>query len=119
MRLVRLFVFFCLLATAQWSMGQITTRTDFMNPEMTSEKAVTIYPNPASEYIYIELKDLPVEKVELTVHNIIGNPMDVEKQIDGERVIRVTVKDLAAGYYLIAIKDDESHFKGTYKFLKR
>ncbi len=120
MRLVRLVFVIVLASTAQWAMGQITSRpADFMSTETTPEKAVNIYPNPATEWVDIEFRELPAEKVQLVVHNIIGNPIEVEKEIKSEHIIRVHVKELAAGYYLIAIKDDESQFKGTYKFLKR
>jgi hypothetical protein len=53
------------------------------------------------------------------VHNIIGNRINIETEVIDEHTLRVKVKDLASGYYLLAIKDPESKFRGTYKFLKR
>jgi hypothetical protein len=33
--------------------------------------------------------------------------------------VRLKVKDLATGYYLVAVRDEQLQFKATYKFLKR
>lgn len=92
-------------------------------PEMAQEvnlvKSVHLYPNPATEFVDVQLDHLPAESVSLTVHNIIGNELQVETEVLEEDLIRVKVKDLASGYYLLAIKDEESNFRGTYKFLKR
>jgi hypothetical protein len=60
-----------------------------------------------------------VQDVTLTVHNIIGNVMSVESEVIDEHEVRIKVKDLSAGYYLIAIKDNSDRFQGTYKFLKK
>jgi hypothetical protein len=80
---------------------------------------VHLFPNPATEDIFIELDHFPAENVVVTVHTIIGNELQVEKEVVEDNLIRVRVKDLASGYYLLAIKDEESKFRGTYKFLKR
>ncbi|MBX2967570.1 MAG: T9SS type A sorting domain-containing protein [Cyclobacteriaceae bacterium] len=89
-------------------------------PEHTSiAKTVSIYPNPATEYIEINLDQLDANKVKLSLYNIIGNEMPVETEVISDHKMRVRVKDFAAGYYLVALRDDETKFKGTYKFLKR
>ena len=89
------------------------------SPEINLTKSVHLFPNPATEFVDVKLDQFPAEHVELTVHNIIGNELQVETEILDEHLIRVKVKDLAAGYYLLAIKDEDSKFRGTYKFLKR
>ncbi len=87
--------------------------------EVNLAKTVHLFPNPATEDVFVELDQFPAEKVNLTVHSIIGNKLEVETEVVSEHVIRVKVKDLASGYYLLAVKDEESNFRGTYKFLKR
>ncbi|SRR5690606_23496923 len=120
MRLVRLVFVLAFACAAQVGWAQQTdSGRDYFGQEVAATNVVTIYPNPATEYVHIKIEQLPAERIELTVHNIIGNPMEVEKEVTDEHIIRVKVKDLAAGYYLIAIKDEESQFRGTYKFLKR
>jgi len=87
--------------------------------EVNLTKSVHLFPNPATEFIDVQLDQFPAENVRLTVHNIIGNELQVETEILDEHLIRVKVKDLSSGYYLLAVKDEESKFRGTYKFLKR
>jgi hypothetical protein len=82
-------------------------------------KTISVYPNPATEYIEINLDQFDATKVKLSLYNIIGNEMPAETEVVDDHKIRVRVKDFAAGYYLIALRDDETKFKGTYKFLKR
>lgn len=87
--------------------------------ELNLTKSVHLFPNPTTEDIFVELDHFPADNVTITVHSIIGNELTVEKEVVDEHLIRVRVKDLAAGYYLLAVKDEESKFRGTYKFLKR
>lgn len=82
-------------------------------------KSISVYPNPATEFIEIDLKQLDATKVKLSLYNIIGNEMAAETEVVEEHKIRIRVKDFAAGYYLIALRDEETKFKGTFKFLKR
>lgn len=82
-------------------------------------KSIQIFPNPAVDFVHVRLEKVPARHVILTVHNIIGNQMKVEAEIIDEHEIRIRVKDLDTGYYFIALKDTDEHFKGTYKFLKR
>ena len=87
--------------------------------EVNLTRSVHLYPNPATEFVDVQLDHLPAANISVAVHNIIGNELQVETEILAEDLIRVKVKDLASGYYLLAIKDEESDFRGTYKFLKR
>jgi hypothetical protein len=82
-------------------------------------KSIQIYPNPAVEFVHIKLESATASKVTLTLHNIIGNQVDAETEIVDEHELRVRVKDLSSGYYLITIRDTESKTHGTYKFQKR
>jgi hypothetical protein len=87
--------------------------------EVNLTKSVHLFPNPATEFVDVKLDQFPAKNVKLTVHNIIGNELQVETEVLDEHMIRVKVKDLVSGYYLLAVKDEESNFRGTYKFLKR
>lgn len=118
MRFLRLVSVFLLLSAFQLTMAQSQPEAS-MAQEMNLAKSVHLFPNPATEFIDVKLDQFPAEKVSVTVHNIIGNKLEVETEILDEHLIRVKVKDLASGYYLLAIKDEDSEFRGTYKFLKR
>jgi hypothetical protein len=118
MRFVKLVSVVLLLSAFQLTMAQSQPEASAAQ-EMDLTRSVHLFPNPATEFIDVQLDQFPADKVNLTVHNIIGNKLEVETEILDEHLIRVKVKDLASGYYLLAIKDEESKFRGTYKFLKR
>ena len=85
-------------------------------------KTVNIYPNPTTEstdYVNIKVPTLKSQKVKLALHNIIGNKLSVETEIVDDHELRIRVKDLASGYYLLTVRDQETNFRGTYKILKR
>ena len=82
-------------------------------------KSVQIFPNPSVEYVHVRIEQVKATDLRVSLHNIIGNEMSVETEIVDEHEIRLKVKDLDAGYYLIAIRNDKVHFRGTYKFLKK
>ena len=120
MRFFRLFSVLLLVSAFQLTLAQSQPE----NPaspiaEVNLTKSVHLFPNPATEFVDVKLDQFPAKNVKLTVHNIIGNELQVETEILDEHLIRVKVKDLASGYYLLAVKDDDSNFRGTYKFLKR
>jgi hypothetical protein len=123
MRLVKFLLVAVMALAFESGWGQAVSEEYASAQERDPAKSVQIWPNPATEYLTVKLNDFPAEKARLTLHTIIGNQMDIESEIiedeNQEKVIRVKVKDLAAGYYLLAVKDDESKFRGTYKFLKR
>jgi len=82
-------------------------------------KSVNISPNPAVEYLSVKFENPIAKKAKLTVHNVIGNAVEVEAETIDEFEIRLRVKDLPVGYYLLAVRDEESNSRSTIKFLKR
>jgi hypothetical protein len=83
-------------------------------------KTISVYPNPvADDYVFVRMDDLDARQVKLTLYNIIGNEIRTEVEVLDQHEIRMRIKDLASGYYLIAMRDEGSKFKGTFKFLKR
>jgi hypothetical protein len=81
--------------------------------------SVSIFPNPAIEFLNVKFDEPIAKKARLTVHNVIGNIVEVESETIDEHEIRLRVKDLPVGYYLLAVRDEESNNRGTIKFLKR
>lgn len=97
------------------------TQSDYAGqPEkLDLSKSVQIFPNPAADFVHVKIEQVKAQHLQLSLRNIIGNEISVETEIVDEHELRIRVKDLAAGYYLLAMKDNESKFRGTYKFLKR
>lgn len=120
MRYIRfILVVFAILAFQQGMAQSFPDDASAAAQELNLAKSVHLFPNPTTEDIFIELDHFPAENVSVTVHTIIGNQLPVEKEVVDEHLIRVKVKDLAAGYYFLAVKEETSNFRGTYKFLKR
>lgn len=82
-------------------------------------KSISIFPNPAIEFLNVKFENPIAKRTKLTVHNVIGNTVDVESETIDEFEIRLRVKDLPVGYYLLAVRDEESNSRSTIKFLKR
>ena len=61
----------------------------------------------------------PIAKeVKLELHSIIGNSLEVESEIVDDHEVRVKVKDLPAGYYLLDVRRSGTEHS-AFKFLKR
>jgi hypothetical protein len=97
--------------------GKSQGHDDFGQP---SAKSVHIFPNPASdlsEYINVRVAPFNSQKVKLSLHNIIGNEINVETEVVDEHELRMKIKELASGYYFVTVQDEISNFRGTYKLL--
>lgn len=92
-------------------------RTDYASVDLA--KQVKLYPNPAIEFLTVKFETPQAKKVKLVLHSIIGNELETESEIVDEFEVRVRVKDLSTGFYLLSIKNNETGFKGAYKFLKK
>jgi hypothetical protein len=120
MRFLLLVFTVSVLSAFQLTMAQSQPETQpRVQQEVNLMKSVHLFPNPATEFIDVQLDQFPAENVNVSVHNIIGSELAVETEVLEDNLIRVRVKDLASGYYLLAIEDEASNFRGTYKFLKR
>lgn len=92
---------------------------DPFSPDRTDpSKVVKLFPNPATDYISVKFETPRAKSVKLTLHNIIGNTLDVENEIIDDYEIRLKVKELPAGVYLLAVRD-EDNLRSSFKFLKR
>jgi hypothetical protein len=110
--------FACVLITVVISMGQGKEEPSFQrNPDPI--KSVEIFPNPATEFITVKFAGPIAREVKLSVHNVIGNTMELESEVLDEHEIKLRVKDLSTGYYLVSVKDERLNISSTYKFLKR
>lgn len=81
-------------------------------------KDIQLFPNPAPDWLHVKLGSLEASNVELSVHNIIGNELHPEVETIDDHEMRVYVKEMSPGYYFLTVKDQNSKFRGIYKFLK-
>jgi len=91
----------------------------FEGEQLEKRNEVKLFPNPTVDYLNVHIANSDLSDVKFTVHNIIGNTVEVAIEKVDESNFKVKVEDLPTGYYLLAIKDKNNHFRETYKFLKR
>jgi len=77
-----------------------------------------LYPNPAVDYLIIQINNSTLVNAEFELHSIIGNEIAVQTESLGGGRFRIPVKSLASGYYFVVIKDEASRYKKARKFLK-
>jgi hypothetical protein len=121
MRLVKFLLIIALALATRLGYAQQGQSEEPFATSRDLSKSVHIYPNPASsgEYMYVKVADLPAEKIKVVLHNIIGNKMEIETEVYDINEIRVRIKDLASGYYMVSVKDNNSRSFGIFKWLKR
>jgi hypothetical protein len=82
-------------------------------------KSVQVFPNPATDFISVKFESPLAKTAKITLHNIIGNELQVESEIIDEHEVHLKIKDLPTGYYLITVKQEETNQRSILKFLKR
>lgn len=109
---------FTLAGTASFAQtGEVNRfRNESLEPKAN---IVKMFPNPTVDFLMITIENSKLAEASFTVHNIIGNIVEAGVEKTGENEYKIKVKDLAPGYYLLAIRDERGYFKETYKFLKR
>ncbi len=76
----------------------------------------TVYPNPAVEYIFVEVNN-SLKNVQFELNSMIGNKMVIEPEELGYGKYRIQLKDFATGYYFLVVQDEAARFKMAKKFL--
>ncbi|MBS1682043.1 MAG: T9SS type A sorting domain-containing protein [Bacteroidetes bacterium] len=82
-------------------------------------KTAQVYPNPAVDYLSIKFESPISKSVKFSFHSIIGTPLELEQEAVDNFEVKIKVKDLAAGYYIVVVHDAQSNTRGVYKFLKK
>jgi hypothetical protein len=98
---------------------QAATESAFkQNSSLEVKNQVEIYPNPAVEFLMVEIKDSNLSKVEFEMHSIIGNTIRIEPEEVAKDTYKISVKSFNSGYYFLIIKDEYTRYKKAIKFLK-
>jgi hypothetical protein len=120
MRPLNLIFLLILAITCEVSFAQpMRTYEQGMPEKVDLSKSISIYPNPAIDFLNVKLAEFNAHHTKITLYNILGNEVQAEVEVVDDHEVRVRVKELSSGYYLLAVRDDKSQFRGTYKFLKR
>jgi hypothetical protein len=117
MRLAKTLFFSALMAlVTQFAVAQ--GHDAFPTEHADTGRLVKIFPNPAVDFLNVKFETPKAKSIKLTLHNIIGNIMEVESEVIDEYEIRLRVKDLPTGVYVLAVKEDGAP-QNSFKFLKR
>ncbi len=80
---------------------------------------IEVYPNPAVEFLIVEIQNSDLVDTEFEMHSLIGNQVTIDPEEIGYNLYRIPVKNFAAGYYFLVVKDEISRYKKAFKFLKK
>ena len=78
--------------------------------------SVMAYPNPATNYLMVKVKDYEISGLQYYVYSINGKLLQVVKA-SGEET-RIEINNLTSGTYFIKIIDDKQEIK-TFKIIKK
>ena len=78
---------------------------------------IGIYPNPAVDYIIIEIEKSQLENPRFVLTSMIGNEIEITAETLGEDKFRIGLIGYPAGFYFLVIQDDLSQFKKAFRFL--
>ena len=116
----KLLLVFGILAFALGSYAQSGQDfASFGDQLLIQKNKVEIFPNPSVDFLNVHVKNSDLTNTTIIIHSIIGNKFEIEVENIGPDQYRIDVRDLPKGYYLLSIKDANSNFSKTFKFLKR
>ena len=84
-----------------------------------SRATIDLYPNPAVDFLTIEIKNQDLENVKFELRSIIGNQLLIQPESIGINTYRISLKEYSSGYYFLIVRDDAANFKKAFKFLKQ
>lgn len=122
--------------TLSWTLGENTIETFFNNnlkltqgfqqpvylitsvDELAVNYQINIYPNPAREFIFIEIVNLiiGINQLKYDLHDINGKLIET-KIISGTKQ-EVNLQNLSSNLYILRIYNDNGEFVKTYKIEK-
>ncbi|MEJ2006228.1 MAG: T9SS type A sorting domain-containing protein, partial [Cyclobacteriaceae bacterium] len=91
----------------------------FAASAMDKKNVVSLYPNPATDYIQVKIQNSTLEEPTVILYNVLGNEVEVTLREEEEGIYNIDIANIPAGYYFLAIRDEKSYFRETYKFVKR
>ena len=85
--------------------GNILLNTTATNQQFNDPSRIRIYPNPAGQYINIDLDNFKGERI--TIHNTYGQEVIAEQIRQGTRQKMLSISQLTTGLYTVMIHTKE------------
>jgi hypothetical protein len=90
------------------SVSSTCTLYTTIDEETIGEEAVFVYPNPAKEFINIEISGLTSENICIELIDVFGNIVQKENGKNENGIFNLNVSSLAPGYYLLKISSNHA-----------
>lgn len=119
MNTLKLILFVLAIGISASLTGQEKPENGSGMPAADQAKQVKLYPNPAVEFLTVKFETPQAKTAKLVLHNIIGNELETETEVIDDFEVKIKVKDLSSGFYLLLVKNEHTGLKGAYKFLKK
>lgn len=111
-------LFSLVLSVAFAFQSQAQERKD-LSAKNNVQVKVEVFPNPATNYLTVDLSNLSLEDPKIEIRNIIGSKMTFRSEKLGKYKQRLNVQDYPPGYYLVLVRDDKTKFQQTVRFSKK
>ncbi len=92
--------------------------TSIRETDVTKLK-MNIYPNPASDLVYIDVIESKIPAIQLSIYDIGGKQINSETYTASNNHIGINTQNWQKGTYIIIITDIKGQFHGSYKILKQ
>jgi len=87
--------------------------------EINEKRSIELYPNPASEYINLKFNaNFRFDDYELSIHSLIGNQMNFNKEILSDNEVRIFLDEFNNGYYFLILDNTIIDKRKIIKFSK-
>lgn len=86
-----------------------------------AEMKVLVYPNPAKQTVYIEIKGVyyDTENISLRLYDILGRAVSIKPNYVNNRIISFDVSENPAGIYFVQVFINNSIIKSTKMFIQK
>ena len=94
---------------------QVTLLNEVVNTESILTERISVYPNPVSQYIQLELHER-VGNYEAELYDLQGQLLS--KEVIHNQIQKINLQNLSAGTYLLRIKNEDNKFQSL-KIIKQ
>jgi len=91
----------------------------YENNALDLSNQIEIYPNPSIEFVLVSIKNSTLKNATFELHSMIGNTVTVNAKEIERNKFKIDMQEFSSGYYFLVVRDDQSKFKQSYKFLKK
>ena len=81
--------------------------------------SVTVFPNPSSELVHIEIKDISAKEIHLSIYSVDAREITKQKFNNLNQQLSINISKLPNGIYFLKLRDEKGLSISEHKILKR